>query len=234
MPFNPPSVKPFLAAHTFLAWHEKSTVRRHFRARCGQPGSAQPTRDFCGSLRPDQCRSIKDSRVSWVWCPVAETSRRGGRPRAPRCGRPAAQALAFRQRGAPTAREALFECTSALDVGSWRYRFERELQRETSDAVRRGDVVCGVKRQVVLGPQLRGSWSDPCRCDPAACAYAFVESALVCRQVLTAEGCVANSTKASAVQTDSWVTVWTDDIGNTETAISKRPATTIKTASAPR
>ena len=84
---------------------------------------------------------------------------------------------------------------------------------------------------VVLGPQLRGMFERPTRCEPAACAYAFVESACVCRQVLTAERCIANSTKASAVQTDSWVTVWTDDIGDTETAISKRPAATIKTAS---
>ena len=29
----------------------------------------------------------------------------------------------------------------------------------------------------------------PERCEPAACAYAFAESALVCRRVLTAERC---------------------------------------------
>ena len=56
----------------------------------------------------------------------------------------------------------------------------------------------GEWRQVVLGPQLRGMF-ETVRYDSAACAYAFVESALVCRQALTTERCVANSTKASAV-----------------------------------
>jgi len=40
---------------------------------------------------------------SKIGCPVRVPSVRGGRPRASRCGRPATQALAFGQRGAPTA-----------------------------------------------------------------------------------------------------------------------------------
>ena len=49
----------------------------------------------------------------WIFgigCPARETSSRGGRPRAVRCGRPATQALAFGQGGAPTARETWFAC----------------------------------------------------------------------------------------------------------------------------
>jgi hypothetical protein len=102
--------------------------------------------------------------------------------------------------GAPAAREAPFECVSSRRCGVESYRFqESELKEKRRLQYRSGDVVCGAKRQVVLGPQLRGMFERPLRCEPAACAYAFVESALVCRRVPTAERCVANSTKASAV-----------------------------------
>ena len=65
----------------------------------------------------------------------------------------------------------------------WKLSLSREKLQKKRSAVRRGDVVYGVKQQVVLGPQLRGMFERQMRYEPAACAYAFVESALVCRQI---------------------------------------------------
>jgi len=121
--------------------------------------------------------------------------------------RPASSRSALRAPGCPSAGLRPARCANraggAVRLPERSRRWESSLSREklqrTSGAVRRGDVVCGVWWQVVLGPQLRGMLELPVRCDPAACEYAFVESALVCRQVPTTERCVANSTKASAV-----------------------------------
>jgi len=83
-----------------------------------------PYLSFGGNTREDSIDSA----------PCVRRRGAAGRPRAPRCGRPAAQALAFGQRGAPTARDALFECVSAPLVESGGFR-ERELKAERSVAV---------------------------------------------------------------------------------------------------
>jgi hypothetical protein len=87
--------------------------------------------------------SRRDVRAVVGGCPVRETSQRGRRPRAPRCGRRAAQALAFGQRGAPAAVGGTVRvCVRARrwERRGSRKRESRESYKEKEGgAVRRGE-----------------------------------------------------------------------------------------------
>jgi len=71
-------------------------------------GRQKPGRDHrlarAGPLARHPWTRNRSAQVGvWQGCPERETSGCGRRPRATRCGRLASQALAFGQRGAPTA-----------------------------------------------------------------------------------------------------------------------------------
>jgi len=71
-----------------------------------RPSAAETSRSSGGTAGlGTRCSRGLQGRHRRLWiigCPERVTSRSGGRPRAPRCGRPASQALACGQRGAPT------------------------------------------------------------------------------------------------------------------------------------
>ena len=85
---------------------------------------------------------------------------------------PAASAVRQRQRA------ALFECVSTLNVE--RGGFREEYCKEKSTTWERPSVA---RDGGLFWSRSWGAFEQRVSCDPAACAYAFVESARVCRQV---------------------------------------------------
>ena len=85
---------------------------------------------------------------------------------------PAASAVRQRQRA------ALFECVSTLNVE--RGGFREEYCKEKSTTWERPSVA---RDGGWFWSRSWGAFEQRVSCDPAACAYAFVESARVCRQV---------------------------------------------------
>src|SRR6188768_1095309 len=159
-----------------------------------------------------QCRSFNGpeafavSGFSWIGAPSVRRRGAAGRPRAPRCGRPATQALACGQRGAPTAEGGIDRPREHA-----RRRVQR-LSRERA-AKRRGQARYDVGTSSVardggwFWSRSRGNVWVTGEAWAAACAYEFVESALACRRGARAERGAAplrvsrsasNSTNSSA------------------------------------